>query len=272
MADIDTPENGESGYGEATAYLLSLIYGEEVYLDVDPDLDPYGRYVCLVYVRYNATHLRNVNFDLVLSGYAVVDNYINNQFNPADWTLYVHYSPIYQVLVDGDLYDVMIVSNSTVSGFAFSQVKKQISFNVTGMTAGYCNVTIPKDLLGGVFTVLVNDVLTEYTLMEDGTSAYLYFRYAHSTHGVHTVVIYLGDVTAKLSSDISCLISISEVPLGRAFTVSGLIFPAPSLSYGVVTLTYAQPDDTVLNRSVPIMSDGSYGDLYSPMIVGEWRG
>jgi endonuclease YncB( thermonuclease family) len=172
LADIDAPENLESGYNASKAYVIALVQGRDVFLDVDPLLDPYDRYVCLAYIRHNTTHLLNVNQDLVLAGHAVVQNYTNNQFNPEDWTHYVYY-PI--------------------------------------------------------------------------------------------------DQASKLPSSISCLVQNSEVPMGSTLTVSGLILPTPSLSYGLVTLTYTPPDDTILNRTVPIMSDGSYGDLYAPRIVGEWQ-
>lgn len=79
LADIDAPESHETGYTEAKLFLTSLLLDEEVYLDVDPVKDPYDRYVCLTYVRYNATHVMSVNLALVLGGYAVVQNYTNNQ-------------------------------------------------------------------------------------------------------------------------------------------------------------------------------------------------
>ena len=38
-----------------------------------------------------------------------------------------------------------------------------------------------------------------------------------------------------------------------------------------VTFTYTQPDDTVLNRTVSIVVDGTYDELYVPDMVGVWR-
>ena len=91
LADVDTPERGDWGYSEATDVLSELIYNKRVYLDVD-DLsvtDPYGRYVCLVYADYSATHYINVNQALLVRGVAVVDDYYNNEFSPYEWTLYI---------------------------------------------------------------------------------------------------------------------------------------------------------------------------------------
>jgi len=91
LADIDAPEQGESGYLEAKNFLISLIYGKSVYLDVD-DLsgtDPYGRLVCVVFVDYNSTHVINVNKALLVENVAVIKNYTNNEFDPCTWSLYV---------------------------------------------------------------------------------------------------------------------------------------------------------------------------------------
>lgn len=91
LADIDAPEYGESGYYDAKQCLEDLIYGRAVYLDIDDvyETDPYGRLVCVVYIRHSSTHYKNVNKALLVEGVAVISNYYN-EFNPYDWTLYVH--------------------------------------------------------------------------------------------------------------------------------------------------------------------------------------
>ncbi len=94
LADIDAPESYESGYAEATDALNLLVVGKTVLLDIDnlTGKDQYGREVCVVYVRYNATHILNVNEVLVLQGNAVVTDFSNNEFNPGTWTTYVYYT------------------------------------------------------------------------------------------------------------------------------------------------------------------------------------
>lgn len=91
LADIDAPESGESGYTAAKTALSNLVDGKTVYLDIDDvyETDPYGRRVCVVYIKYSSTYYQNVNQALLEAGVAVVDNYYN-EFNPYSWTLYVH--------------------------------------------------------------------------------------------------------------------------------------------------------------------------------------
>ena len=87
---------------------------------------------------------------------------------------------------DETTYYVKTFSNSTVSGFNFNPDEKLISFNVTGLsgTAGFCNVTIPRDLLWGVYTVYVGDTEVDYTQTDNSTHAFLYFTYNHISHNV----------------------------------------------------------------------------------------
>jgi len=92
LADVNTPEAGEPGYYDAKYALSSLVLNKVVYLDIDDKYvkDKYGRYVCVVYVRYNSTHLLNVNLFLVINGYAAITDY-DNEFNPYTWRLFIHY-------------------------------------------------------------------------------------------------------------------------------------------------------------------------------------
>lgn len=90
LADVDSPELGESGYHEASTFLTAIIYNKHVYLDVD-DIgwtDRYGRLVCLVYINYNSTHYLNVNEALIAGNFASVWDH-PNEFDPITWRLYV---------------------------------------------------------------------------------------------------------------------------------------------------------------------------------------
>ena len=93
LADVDAPETYEVGYQASKDYLISLIYGKTVYLDIDSlyVTDYYGtgdRLVCVAYINYNSTHYLNVNQALVKQGYALSIEF-ENDFNPDNWTLYI---------------------------------------------------------------------------------------------------------------------------------------------------------------------------------------
>lgn len=92
LADIDCPDQGEAGCQEAEDYLSSLIYNKLVYVDIDDvyGTDIYDRTVAVVYVRYNSTHLLNVNKNLLVQGFATIWNF-DNEFNPYTWDLFVYY-------------------------------------------------------------------------------------------------------------------------------------------------------------------------------------
>ena len=95
---------------------------------------------------------------------------------------------------NGVAYNIDIVSNSTVSAFYFNPEEGAfLRFNVTGKngTAGFCRVTIPKDLLWteDEWVITVGGLpITNYTLIPDSSEnhTYLYFTYNHS---IKTVII-----------------------------------------------------------------------------------
>jgi len=101
----------------------------------------------------------------------------------------------HQVVVGDQTFDVYTTTNSTMSNFNFSLPTKQISFNVTGLdgTTGYCNITIPKNLLNVNAThpwkILLNGtyVTAHAIITENGTHTFIYFTYNHST--LHAQII-----------------------------------------------------------------------------------
>ena len=119
LADINAPESGEPGYNEAKQALTNLVLGKTVYLDVDDIyvMDKYNRLVCVVYIKYNSTHLMNINFYLVINGYAVIEDY-SNEFDPSTWKLYVHDPITISVKTDKINYlqgDIVSITGGVVS-------------------------------------------------------------------------------------------------------------------------------------------------------------
>ena len=89
LADIDSYECDCIG---AKNFLISLIANKTVYIDVDDNylINSDNQLVCVVYVRYNSTHIKNVNKALLLGGYATISD-TPNEFNWDTWTLFQEY-------------------------------------------------------------------------------------------------------------------------------------------------------------------------------------
>jgi len=93
----------------------------------------------------------------------------------------------------GENYCVTTYSNSTITGFNFSQPLKQVSFNVTGPLgmSVFCNVTIPKTLLRANSThpwvVLADGNSIGFIKAENETHTFLYFTYTHSARTVKII-------------------------------------------------------------------------------------
>ena len=101
LADVDpacADVDNSTGYFSAKSFLASLVGNNTVFLDIDAlyITDQFGtgnRTVALVYVDFNSTHYRNVNF-LMLNQKQLAVNDQENQFNPNTWTSFVNKNDI----------------------------------------------------------------------------------------------------------------------------------------------------------------------------------
>lgn len=88
-----------------------------------------------------------------------------------------------------ETYDIVASSNSTITEFFFDPEEGAfIALNITGPegTHGFCNITIPDDLLWGEFSVYMDGSLLtrdeDYTQTYNGTHYIFFINYTHSTH------------------------------------------------------------------------------------------
>ena len=100
-----------------------------------------------------------------------------------------------QVSYGGGTYPIPIFTNSTVTSFGFDAGAKQITFNVTGPAGtGFCNVTIPRNLLNATalsdwVVVLDGKTLTseEFNITQNDDYVFVYLNYTHSEHEISII-------------------------------------------------------------------------------------
>jgi len=128
---------------------------------------------------------------------------------------------VFNVTIEDTPIPVTINSNSSISEFDFSETSLQVSFNVTGPTGttGFCNITIPEDLLWGDFSVYLNgEPLVEgldYTRTYNGTHNIFYITYSHSSHlieitGTHVIPEYSSLIILSLLLTATLLIIVNK--------------------------------------------------------------
>jgi len=94
----------------------------------------------------------------------------------------------FNVTVGETDYVVTTLSNSTVSDLNFNETSKQLSFSVSGLagTTGFCNITVPAELMWGDFTLYLDDAAlvedVDYVKSFNGTHYLFSVTYAHSSH------------------------------------------------------------------------------------------
>jgi len=90
-----------------------------------------------------------------------------------------------------ETFNLSVKTNSAISNFTFDENRKTVSFDVEGATGtkGFCSIAIPEELLGGPYTVKVDDktILQGYSPPKNGTHAFMYVTYNHSLHTVKII-------------------------------------------------------------------------------------
>ncbi|PVX23662.1 MAG: hypothetical protein CW716_11635 [Candidatus Bathyarchaeum sp.] len=88
-------------------------------------------------------------------------------------------------------YSVDVISISNISSFSFDPEDTKISFSVDDEdgTAGFCRVTIPKDLLDaeGDWAVNVDGNPVNPSISSDADNSYLYFTYNHNKQTINVI-------------------------------------------------------------------------------------
>jgi parallel beta-helix repeat protein len=89
------------------------------------------------------------------------------------------------VILENIVYPVSFVSNLTLLGMGFSQASKSIEFIVeeSAGTIGVCNITIPKNLLRGPWTIQLGlvDVTSQTIIVENETHTTISLMYIHNS-------------------------------------------------------------------------------------------
>jgi parallel beta-helix repeat protein len=84
-------------------------------------------------------------------------------------------------------YTVIVVSNSSISGFQYHQGQDNstntVSFQVSGNGSGFCRICIPQVLVASPYIVTGDGASLSFTVvMTNGTHTWVYFTHPSSTH------------------------------------------------------------------------------------------
>jgi hypothetical protein len=102
---------------------------------------------------------------------------------------------VFSVPLGEETYNVATFSNSSLAEFNFNETLRQISFSVNGPPGtGFCNVTIPKDLLKRIssndWIVMLDDSqisASALDIVDNATHTSLYFTYGSNIHNIKII-------------------------------------------------------------------------------------
>ena len=178
--------------------------------------------------------------------------------------------PPFEVVVEGEVFHVVVYSNFTVSNLVFNQTLKEITFNVAGPVTGdntyVCNVTIPKELLWCEdpkdWVVQMDGAPIVPAITENETHTSMYFIRSASIHTVR--------ITTRIST-ISIALSLTTIKLRENVTISGTIVP---LRIGAnVTILYRLNGGnwTLVATNRTTNEYGNYSYVWKPGTVGTYE-
>jgi len=95
----------------------------------------------------------------------------------------------------GASYNLTVYTNSTVTDPVFSQSEKKVQFDIVGYTSystsGFCNVTIPKEILNCSsltdWQVRLNQTGIAYVASQNATHTSIYFAYGYSVDHIEII-------------------------------------------------------------------------------------
>jgi len=95
------------------------------------------------------------------------------------------------VAIDEREYSISISSNSIILDFGFTE--DGVEFDVVGVQGvmGHCNITIPRTLLDGHFSIIIDGIPIAYALSQNTTHSFVYFVYNHSCHHIRVTATYI---------------------------------------------------------------------------------
>ncbi len=99
-------------------------------------------------------------------------------------------------------YTVEVFSDYIVySQYSFNKTLKQLSFNITSSIDGFCNVSIPKTLMSGAFTVYLDDAPTPSVITWNATHYFVYFNITGLSQKVRIVSEYAEEILGDINHD-----------------------------------------------------------------------
>lgn len=98
----------------------------------------------------------------------------------------------YTSVVDDNEFQTSLQTNSQVLYFLFDEIKG-ISFDVIGIqnTRGYFNITMPRSLIDGHFSITIDKVPAEFIITQNSSHSSVYLEYAYSAHSIQITATYL---------------------------------------------------------------------------------
>lgn len=104
-------------------------------------------------------------------------------------------------------YNITMHSNHVIDALNFTKIvetetyPRQLRFNITAGSAGFCNITIRREWLDGPFSIYVNNIPWTFQLTQTANYSSLYFTYTTGVFQVKIIAIRPGTLQGDINLD-----------------------------------------------------------------------
>lgn len=165
-------------------------------LAYDTTFDSTGDYTC-VWMDQNYDWNNSTFKDRAGESLNLAVNYLADVLH----TFAVDVSGTLIITVAATTYVVIVDSDYIVSNYSFTPTVGQLEFQIDGATSGPCNVTIPKKLLSGSFTVYSRDQPTAAITQWNSTHYFIHFVSTQISNTVRITGEYSMPIVGDLNHD-----------------------------------------------------------------------
>ena len=222
---------------------------------------------------------------------AIKDGYYNSQpfiffiteNTPLDGLLFEHtfvlfplpveelptFSEIFE-FIDNQTFEITLstTSNYSPNSIILNEKFKSLFIEVTETNnEGRLIISLEKSFLSGPFRVLIDNVLSSFTIDEDSNYVTLTIEYPEGKHSIEITATDIYEL--ELSSPILSISELdSEVPVDELISISGSLYPIESVVS--INLVLQSPSNEEIFRTIQIFADGSFEYAFQPDQLGEW--
>ena len=172
--------------------------------------------------------------------------------------------------IDNQTFEITLstTSNYSPNSIILNEKFKSLFIEVTETNSeGRLIISLDKSFLSGPFRVLIDNVLSSFTIDDDSNYVTITIKYPEGEHSIEITAMDIYE--PELSSPVLSISEMdSEIPVNELISIRGSLYPIESVVS--INLVLQSPSDEEIFRTIQIFADGTFEYVFQPDQLGEW--